>query len=104
MTLVHIFSPFHSPGETAPARYVRGVARGARRPAGKLSHALGAALSREAAEQGISGRRLAAMLDVSQPQMAAYLRGAVALNVEELQAICNALGLDLVEVVTEAAG
>jgi hypothetical protein len=34
--------------------------------------------------------------------MAGYLRGEVVLNVEELQAICNVLGLDLVEVIAEA--
>jgi transcriptional regulator with XRE-family HTH domain len=82
--------------------YVRPVAGAARRGPGPLSHALGRILTHEAAEQGLSGRQLARMVDVSQPQMAGYLRGEFVLNIEELQAICNVLGLDLVDVMREA--
>ncbi len=76
--------------------------RGARRRPGALSRALSVILSQEAEEQGLSGRTLAAMVHMSQPQMAGHLRGDVVLNVEELQAVCSALGLDLVDVVHDA--
>ena len=74
-----------------------------RRQAGDLSRALGGILSREAAEQNVSDTTLGRMVNIPQGQMSAHLRGETALNVEELAAICDSLGLSIVDVMTEAS-
>jgi hypothetical protein len=60
-----------------PIRSSRGRSSETRPGAAPHALGLGPILTKEANEQGLSGRQLARMVDVSQPEMAAYLRGEV---------------------------
>ena len=67
-----------------------------------LSPYIAAILDRERDEQGVTQTALAAMSGISQSQVSKYLRAERVLNVDRLDALCAALGLNIVAVVSEA--
>ena len=67
-----------------------------------LSPYIAAILERERDEQGLTQKALEAMSGISQSQISKYLRAERVLNIDRLDALCAALGLDIVSVVSEA--
>lgn len=61
---------------------------------------MAAIFSRE--RKDISQTALARRIGVSQSQMSDYLRGERPMTLEEIDAICDALGLDILVVIEEA--
>jgi transcriptional regulator with XRE-family HTH domain len=58
-----------------------------------------AILARERHKRGTTQTALAAMSGISQSQVSKYLRAERVLDIDRLDALCTALGLDIVEVV-----
>jgi predicted transcriptional regulator len=54
-------------------------------------------------DEGVSQSHLGAAVGISQSQMSKYLRGERVLDVDQLDALCFALHLDITEVVRDAA-
>ena len=69
---------------------------------GPLSPHIAAILERERDDQGLSQTALGAMAGISQSQISKYLRAERVLTIDRLDALCTALGLDIVDVVREA--
>lgn len=67
-----------------------------------LSPYVAAILERERDEQRLTQTALAKMSGISQSQVSKYLRAERVLNIDRLDALCAALGLDIVSVVSEA--
>jgi transcriptional regulator with XRE-family HTH domain len=59
-------------------------------------------ISREVDDQDLTQKAVAAMINVSQSLVSLLLRGISAFTLEELDALCTNLGLDIGEVVVEA--
>ncbi|WP_120338147.1 helix-turn-helix domain-containing protein [Cryobacterium soli] len=69
---------------------------------GPLSIAIAEILKQALAEAGASQRRLGATVGISQSQISKYLRAERVLDIDQLDALCFALGLNIVTVVREA--
>jgi transcriptional regulator with XRE-family HTH domain len=69
---------------------------------GPLTVAVAAILNRAFLQAGISQKKLGAAVGISQSQMSKHLRGERVLDVDQLDAICFALGLSITAVVSEA--
>ncbi len=70
---------------------------------GPLTIAVAAILNRAFQQTGVSQRHLGAAVGISQSQMSKYLRGERVLDVDQLDALCFALHLDITTVVRDAA-
>jgi transcriptional regulator with XRE-family HTH domain len=64
--------------------------------------AVAALLAREVEDQGLSQTKLAGLSGISQPMISLFLRGLAAIDLDELDTICSALGLDVADVVSRA--
>lgn len=71
-------------------------------PAGPRSRAIVAILHERMKARGISQAEAGEGIGVSQQQMSRYVRGERALNVDEIQALCDLLGLDFHELMRDA--
>lgn len=69
---------------------------------GELARHIAGVLRAEVARQQISQSALAAAVGLSQSQVSKYLTGKKAPNVDELEALCLAVGRSYLDVVTEA--
>ena len=69
---------------------------------GALSVAIAGILNQALRDTGASQRELGATVGISQSQISKYLRGERVLDVDQLDAICFALGLNIVTVVSAA--
>lgn len=67
-----------------------------------LSHRIAAVLDEARRSQKISQEKLGQAIGVSQSQMSSFLRAEKTLDVDQLQALCDALGLALRAVVNQA--
>lgn len=67
-----------------------------------VSKRIAARLRGRASEGGVTQVELAVATDISQSQLSKLLRGVRVFNVDELDAVCQALGLDTGEVVARA--
>ena len=72
------------------------------RPVGPFSQHVAGVLRAEVARQQISQTALAGMTGISQSQLSKYLGGKKVPNVDELAAICAALGRSYLDVSAEA--
>ena len=72
-----------------------------RNDVGPLSRAIAHILGDAFALTGGHQETLGELAGISQSQLSKYLRGERVMTVEELEALCRALDLDLVEVVRE---
>ena len=73
-----------------------------RDPREPLSPYVAAILEREREEQGLTQKALGVMSGISQSQVSKYLRAERVLTIDRLDALCSALGLNIVAVVSEA--
>ena len=71
-------------------------------PGGVLSRALARVLRAAFEESNLTQTSLGEMIGVSQSQVSKYLLGKKALNIDELDAICTILGLDIAAVIRVA--
>ena len=85
-----------------PLRYVRGVPSGTKPPPGELTKALAAILSSSLADRGKPQQWLAERSGISQRQVSRYLAGRVSPTVDQVDAMCFALGIDFIETITAA--
>ncbi|MGY4859490.1 helix-turn-helix domain-containing protein [Cryobacterium sp. AP23] len=69
---------------------------------GPLTVAVAAILNRAFLQAGVSQKKLGEAVGISQSQMSKHLRGERVLDVDQLDAICLALGLSITAVVSEA--
>jgi len=69
---------------------------------GPLTRSIAAKLKAAADDLGISQDQLGKKIGQSQSQVSKYLRGEVALSVEDVDNLCRALGLSLTDVVGSA--
>ena len=69
---------------------------------GPLTVAVAAILKRSFHQTDVTQETLGAAVGVSQSQMSKYLRGERVLDIDQLDAFCFALGLNIVDVVREA--
>jgi transcriptional regulator with XRE-family HTH domain len=74
-----------------------------RNRAGPLTRAIAGLLRDQFAAIGGTQEALGERADISQSQLSKYLRGERAMNIEELEGLCLALGLDFVGVVRDGA-
>jgi transcriptional regulator with XRE-family HTH domain len=72
------------------------------RDPGSLTLAVAALLAREVGDQGLTQTKLAGMSGISQPMISLFLRGLAEIDLDELDVLCSALGLDVVDVVARA--
>lgn len=70
---------------------------------GPLTIAVAAILNRAFKQTSVSQKQLGAVVGISQSQMSKLLRGERVLNVDQLEDLCFALGLDIGDVVHAAA-
>lgn len=75
----------------------------ARRLPGPVGRAVAGILSDELESQGLTQAHLGRLANLSQSQVSNYLRGMRGITIDEADDICRALGLNLVEVLTEAS-
>lgn len=68
-----------------------------------MTQYLAAALRARAAEGQVTQTQIAQVTGISQSQVSKLLRGRRVLDIDELDAICHVLGLDIGEVLTIAA-
>jgi transcriptional regulator with XRE-family HTH domain len=69
---------------------------------GQLTRNIAAQLRRASEAAGLSQTQVGEAIGQSQSQTSKYLRGEVVLDVEELNALCDFLGLDILAVVANA--
>jgi transcriptional regulator with XRE-family HTH domain len=74
----------------------------ASRPGGPFSRAVAAILKAAFDESKMTQTALGALIGQSQSQMSKYLAGDRPLNLDEFVTLCDALGLDPVQVVHKA--
>ena len=67
-----------------------------------LAREVSALIRARMARLGITQSQLADAVNLSQSQLSKQLRGIRQLNIDELDAICRALGLDITDVFNEA--
>jgi transcriptional regulator with XRE-family HTH domain len=79
------------------------VPTGSKRPPGPLSRAVAAIVADAFTESGLSQRALGEATGISQSQMSKYLRGERSMLLDDLDEVCFALGLSIVDVVERAA-
>ena len=77
--------------------------RGSSLPPDALTIAVAAVLAHEFTEQFMTQRQLAAITGISATSVGQFLRGAKSPDLTQLGRLCNALGLDVANVVTVAA-
>jgi len=75
---------------------------GTRRPPGPLSRAIANILSDALGDAGIGQTELGEVVGISQSQLSKLLRAERALTIDELDRLCTALALDLIDVITRA--
>lgn len=73
-----------------------------KRPVGPNAKQIAGVLRAEQARSKIGQQAIADATGISQTQISKYLNGKSSPNVDELEAICRALGLDYINVVIEA--
>ena len=76
--------------------------RGSKPPAGPLARNAAALLRAALKNAGITQAQAGEALGESQTQVGKYLRGEQALNVDQIQALCDMVGLDFHELMREA--
>lgn len=76
--------------------------RGTKPPAGPLAKSIAAILRAALKDAGITQARAGEALGESQTQVGKYLRGEQALNVDQIQTLCDMLGLDFHELMRRA--
>lgn len=74
-----------------------------RRAPGPLGRAVAEILHDEMRSQGLPQFELGRLTGLSQSQISTYLRGVRGLTLDEADDLCRALGLTLLEVLTQAA-
>ena len=75
---------------------------GAARTPGPLSRAVARLLREEIEDQGLSQTAVAAMIGRSQSLVSTLMDGSTGATLEELHALCRALGLGVIEVMADA--
>lgn len=85
-----------------PDGYLQVVPRGRAPKPGPLSLRLARILKDEVSEQVLTQAALGAMVGMSKSQVGKTLRGERTLDVEQLARLCAALGLGIVDVVSDA--
>lgn len=78
--------------------------RGSKPAPGPLALRVAAILDAESKAQGLSQPKLEAITGISQSNLSLYLNGKRTLDVDQLQALCDALGLNIEDVVSRASG
>lgn len=78
------------------------VPTGRSRVPGSLSRAVGAILAGRASERGLTQGQLGTAAGVSQSQVSKLFRGERALTLDQYDALCEALDLDIVGILIEA--
>lgn len=68
----------------------------------RLTERIAAKLRGRAAEGGVTGVELAEATGISQSQMSKLLRGVRVFDIDQLDAVCQVLGLTIRDLVTEA--
>lgn len=73
-------------------------------PSGPFARAIAAQVREAMARHRISAARLAPLIDVSQSYLSKRLRDEVSLTLNDLEAICSALGEDIQAMVERVEG
>lgn len=89
----------HSGGSDHYANY---VPRGTKPPAGPLARSVAAILKDALKDADVSQERAGEAIGESQSQVSKYLRGDLALNVDQIQVLCDMLGLDFYRLMRDA--